>query len=152
MWIQQTFESVILLSEFPRSQIRLYVHILEASGGGVTAAINAASLALANAGIPMRDMVTACTSGMLGRRPALDLTKEEEFSGGAQVTIAMFAGSRKMALMEVESKVPDGMFEPLCELAVAGCDKISKQMKACLLEHATQSFSLRMSHRSGMKS
>ena len=54
---------------------------------------------------------TACTADMLGRRPALDLTKEEEFAGGAQTTIATLAGARKMVLMKVESKVPGGMGE-----------------------------------------
>merc|ERR1719373_347830 len=63
MWIQQTFESAILLTEYPRSQIRLHVHILEAAGGGIAAAINATSLALADAGIPMRDLISACTAG-----------------------------------------------------------------------------------------
>jgi len=150
-WIQQTFQSAILLDQFPRSQIRLHVQLLQAEGGGIAAAINAATLALVDAGIPMRDLVTACTSGMLGRRPALDLNREEEMSGGAQVTLAILAGARSVALLEVESKVPDGQFEPLCEMALAGCDQLTQQMKACLVEHATHNFSLRMSLRSGHK-
>lgn len=151
-WIQQTFQSAILLDQFPRSQIRLHVLLLQVEGGGIAAAINAATLALVDAGIPMRDLVTACTAGMLGRRPALDLNREEEMSGGAQVTLAILAGARTVSLLEVESKVPDGQFEPLCDMAMAGCDQLTQQMKACLVEHATHHFSLRMSLRSGQKS
>ena len=40
------------------------MQILQNEGNGVAAAINAASLALVDAGIPMRDMVAACSSGM----------------------------------------------------------------------------------------
>mmetsp|Transcript_159228 Transcript_159228/g.510819 ORF Transcript_159228/g.510819 Transcript_159228/m.510819 type:complete len:268 (+) Transcript_159228:48-851(+) len=152
LWIQQTFEHAILLEQYPRSQIRLYVHLLQSDGAGVAAAINAATLALADAGIPMRDTVSACTAGMLGRRAAVDLSRDEEMAGGAQVTMATLAGARKVSLLEVESKVPEGMFAPLYETALTGCDAIALQMKACLLEHATQSFSLRMSLRSGQKS
>mmetsp|Transcript_15148 Transcript_15148/g.32682 ORF Transcript_15148/g.32682 Transcript_15148/m.32682 type:complete len:268 (+) Transcript_15148:177-980(+) len=150
-WIQQTFESAIMLQAYPRSQIKLFVHILQAEGAGVAAAINAASLALADAGIPMKDTVCACTAGILGRRVAIDLTREEEMAGGAQVIAGILAGTQEVSLLEVESKVPEGMFAPMYEAAVAGCAQIAMEMKACLLEHATQSFSLRMSLRSGQK-
>eukprot|EP00927_Polykrikos_kofoidii_P028685 TRINITY_DN24985_c0_g1_i1.p1 TRINITY_DN24985_c0_g1~~TRINITY_DN24985_c0_g1_i1.p1 ORF type:complete len:251 (-),score=44.77 TRINITY_DN24985_c0_g1_i1:46-798(-) len=151
-WMQQTFESAILLEQFPRSQIRLFVQILQSEGGAMAAAINAATLALMDAGIPMRDMVVACSAGMLGRRPALDLNREEEFAGGAQILIATHAGAKKVALMEVESKVPDGQFVNLHEMAVTGCDVIAEQMRTAILEKATQGFSLRQSIRSGLKS
>merc|ERR1711924_395936 len=150
-WIQQTFESAILLETYPRSQIRLFVQILQADGSSVAAAINAATLALADAGIPMRDLVVASTAGMLGRRPAVDFSREEEMGGGAQILVAAHAGARKITLLEVESKVPDGQFAPLYELALAGCDQLAEQMRTCLLEHASQSFSQRMSLRSGLK-
>lgn len=51
---------------YPRSQIRLFVQILQADGSGMAAAMNAATLALADAGIPMRDLVVACSAGMSG--------------------------------------------------------------------------------------
>eukprot|EP00928_Gymnodinium_smaydae_P053566 TRINITY_DN37529_c0_g1_i1.p1 TRINITY_DN37529_c0_g1~~TRINITY_DN37529_c0_g1_i1.p1 ORF type:complete len:254 (+),score=49.98 TRINITY_DN37529_c0_g1_i1:127-888(+) len=150
-WIQQTFESAILLEEYPRSQIRLFIQVVEAEGSAVAAAINAASLALTDAGIPMRDLVVACSAGMLGRHPALDLSREEEMVGGATLLLAVHSGAGKTSLLEVESKVPDGQFVPLCELATAGCQALAEEMRTCLVEHATQAFSLRASLRSGLK-
>eukprot|EP00929_Paragymnodinium_shiwhaense_P003196 TRINITY_DN103628_c0_g1_i1.p1 TRINITY_DN103628_c0_g1~~TRINITY_DN103628_c0_g1_i1.p1 ORF type:complete len:257 (+),score=37.89 TRINITY_DN103628_c0_g1_i1:46-816(+) len=150
-WIQQTFESAILLEQYPRSQIKLFVQILQSDGGGVSAAINAASLALADAGIPMRDLVVACSAGILGRKPALDLSREEENAGGAQILLAAHSGAKKISLVEVESKVPDGQFQPLYDCALAGCNAIAEQMRNALLEHATHGFSLRQSVRSGIK-
>lgn len=151
LWIQQTFEHAIMLDQFPRSQIRVHVHLLQSDGSGITAAINAASLALADAGIPMRDLVCSCSSGVLGKGSAVDLNRDEEMAGGAQVVLAMLAGTRKVSLMEIESKVPDGMMPQLYEMALNGCEALAVQMKACLQEHLTQSFSLRMSLRSGLK-
>merc|ERR1711957_204853 len=137
--------------QFPRSSIRLFVQILGSEGSAVPAAINAASLALADAGIPMRDLVVASTAGMLGKHVAVDLNREEEMSGGAQITIAALAGTRQITLMEVESKVPEGHLPILYEAALGGCDRIAEQMRASLFDHATNGFSLRTSLRTGQK-
>ncbi|CAJ1355516.1 unnamed protein product [Effrenium voratum] len=147
MWLQQTFESAILLEQYPRSQIRLFVQILQAEGSAMAAAINAATLALADAGIPMRDLVVGCTSGMLGRKLAVDLSREEEQAGGAEILVAALTGARRVSLLEVESKVPDGQFGPLYDMALQGCLTIAEQMRTCLLEHAAEGFSLRKSQR-----
>ncbi|CAK9008080.1 unnamed protein product [Durusdinium trenchii] len=147
MWLQQTFESAILLEQYPRSQIRLFVQVLQAEGSPVAAAINAATLALADAGIPMRDLVVACTAGLLGRKPAMDLSREEEQAGGAAVLVASLTGSKRVSLLEVESKVPEGFFAPLYDMALQGCHAIAEQMRTCLLEHASEGFSLRKSRR-----
>ena len=53
-------ESAVLLEEFPKSTVDVYVCVLEAAGGELPAAICSASLALADAGIAMRDLVAAC--------------------------------------------------------------------------------------------
>lgn len=151
MWIQQTLESALLLEQYPRSEIKVFVQVLQADGSNVAAAVNAATLALADAGVPMRDLVVACTAGMLGRRAAIDLSREEEMAGGAQILVAAHAGSKKISLLEVESKVPEGQLQRLQASALAGCEAIAAEMKTCLLEHASQEFSLRVSMRSGMK-
>jgi len=152
VWIQQSLESAVLLSQYPRSHIRVFVQILEADGAGIAAAINAATLALVDAGIQMRDLVVACSAGMLGRQPAVDLNRDEEFAGGAQLLLAELVGSKNVVLLEVESKVPDGEFARLHDMASTGCQAVAQQMKIGLLEHATRSFSLRFSLRSGQKS
>lgn len=57
--IRQTFESVIHTQLFPRSQIDIYIQILQADGGTRCAAINAATLALIDAGIPMKVSISS---------------------------------------------------------------------------------------------
>ena len=57
--------------------------MLQADGGTRCAAINAAFLALASAGVPMRDTIAACAAGYLDATPLLDLNyAEDRWVGG----------------------------------------------------------------------
>jgi len=76
--IKRALEPAIFLEEFPGTIIDVYVDIINADAGTRTAGINAASLALADAGIPMKDLVVAVAVGKVGERIVIDLTKEEE--------------------------------------------------------------------------
>ncbi len=60
-----------MTSLFPRSQIDIFVQILQADGGTRCASINAATLALINAGIPMKDFVVSCAAGCIEGTPIL---------------------------------------------------------------------------------
>src|ERR1700734_3049735 len=62
--IKSTFEPVILTSIYPRSQIDIFVQVLQQDGGLLQACINCTTLALINAGIPMIDFVCAVTGGV----------------------------------------------------------------------------------------
>lgn len=62
--LQQTFEAVIQTSLFPQSTIRIHVLVLQNHGGAVACAINAATVALMHAAIPMRSVVAAVTGAL----------------------------------------------------------------------------------------
>lgn len=66
--IKRTFDPVIIRKTFERSIINLHVLVLQSDGGVLSAAINAASLALADASIPMLDYVCSCSAGILQDR------------------------------------------------------------------------------------
>lgn len=76
--IKRALEPVLILDDFVGTIIDVYVDIINADAGTRTAAINAASLALANAGIPMKDLVVSVAVGKIGEKIVIDLTKEEE--------------------------------------------------------------------------
>lgn len=71
--IKQVFEQVILLDNYPRSQLDLQIFVLESDGGYRSAAINAVTLALMDGGIAMKDFVVATTAGLLGQVAVIDL-------------------------------------------------------------------------------
>lgn len=64
--------------EFPNFQVDIFVNVLEDDGSALAAAITAAGLALADAGIPMYDIVTATTCGILDDQLFLDPSRAEE--------------------------------------------------------------------------
>ena len=63
--LKSVFEQVIMLENYPRSQIDLQVFVLQHDGGYRSAAFNAVSLALMNAGMEMRDLLASTTAGLI---------------------------------------------------------------------------------------
>ena len=70
-FIRQTFEPVILTKQLPKSQIDIYLQIFQHDGGVLQCCINAATMALIDAGIPMIDYVCACSAGCIDKVPVL---------------------------------------------------------------------------------
>ncbi|XP_018397267.1 PREDICTED: exosome complex component MTR3-like [Cyphomyrmex costatus] len=76
--LQRALEPAVCLQEFPNFQVDVYATVLDNGGSALTAAIMAASLALANAGVPMFGLVTACTIGIYNGMYLVDPTDIEE--------------------------------------------------------------------------
>ncbi|VVB13314.1 unnamed protein product [Arabis nemorensis] len=116
--IRQTMEACILTELMPHSQIvsfimhiDIFLQVLQADGGTRSACINAATLALADAGIPMRDLAVSCSAGYLNSTPLLelraneisisDLNYVEDSAGGADVTVGILPKTDKVTLLQV---------------------------------------------------
>src|SRR2546426_4030279 len=95
----EAFANVVFLEQFPRTSVDVYIEVLQADAGTRCAGITAAAVALADAGIPMRDLVTACASGRIGGGVALDLYKGEDNFGGADCPMAIVPRSRGIVLL-----------------------------------------------------
>ena len=63
--------------------------VLQSDGGNYCASVNAATLALMDAGIPMKDYVIACSGSHMRDTPIVDMNHLEESSGGAEVIMAI---------------------------------------------------------------
>lgn len=135
MVIRNTLEQAILLDLLPRSQIDVYVQVLQADGGTRCAAINAAILALAVAGVPLRDLFGSCAAGYLDSTPILDMNYQEDAGGGPDVAVSLAPNSDKLVLVQMDSRLPIETFETVLELAKEGCVAVSRFMRAQLLAH-----------------
>ena len=105
--IREALEPALFLEQFPRTAIDIFIEVLQADGGTRCASITAASLALADAGIPMRDLVAACAAGKVDGVIVLDLNDTEDKYGEADVPFAMMPGLGKITLLQM-----DGMLTP----------------------------------------
>jgi exosome complex component RRP41 len=133
--IKSTFEPVILTSIYPRSQIDIFVQVLQQDGGLLQACINCTTLALANAGIPLLDFVCAITGGVHSTSPMLDLTTLEE-NDIPHVTVAMMPRTGKVTLVTMETRLHVDRFEEIFRLAIDAGKVIHKEMKSAV-KHRT---------------
>ncbi|ORX69607.1 hypothetical protein DL89DRAFT_246775 [Linderina pennispora] len=137
-FVKQTFESVIQTHVYPRSQINIYIQLLQHDGGTLEACINAATLALVDAGISMTDYVCACTGGFIDETPVLDLNFVEESSiETPDLTVAILPRTGKVALLQMESRLRSDKLEDVMDLAVSGCKSIHKKLDQAVMAAAT---------------
>ncbi|KAI4466531.1 exosome complex component [Holotrichia oblita] len=76
--MKQALEPAVCRHEFPNFQVDVYALVLENDGSALSAAITCAGLALAQAGIPMFDIITSVTIGIQGDLKLLDPMLHEE--------------------------------------------------------------------------
>eukprot|EP00996_Jenningsia_fusiforme_P002234 NODE_3070_length_1056_cov_7.413108_g2818_i0.p1 GENE.NODE_3070_length_1056_cov_7.413108_g2818_i0~~NODE_3070_length_1056_cov_7.413108_g2818_i0.p1 ORF type:complete len:280 (+),score=65.32 NODE_3070_length_1056_cov_7.413108_g2818_i0:97-840(+) len=136
--LRRTLESNVSTHLFPNSQIEIYLQVLQEDGGTLAVCLNAASLALMDAGIPMDDFLTACTSGCIDGTSMTDLNQLEENAGGPQMPVAILHTSQKVALLQMDSRIAVDTFEEVFKAGVAGCDKAFVEMDHAIRSHTKQ--------------
>jgi exosome complex component RRP41 len=132
--IGEAFESVVFAEEYPRTSIDIYIEVLQANAGTRCAGLIAASLALADAGIPMVDLLPAVAVGKVAGKIALDLKKEEDNFGEADLPMALVPQSGRLVLLQMEGHMTEGELAEALELGVQGCREIYEKMKQALRE------------------
>jgi exosome complex component RRP41 len=136
---REALEPVIFHEYFPRSAIDIFVEVLQADAGTRTAGINAASIALADAGIPMKSLVSACAVGKVDDTLVLDLNKDEDNYGQADMPIAMTPDG-KITLLQMDGHLTKEEFKEGLEMAKNGCLAIHEMQKAALIEKYSSQF------------
>ncbi|MCL7384281.1 MAG: exosome complex exonuclease Rrp41 [Thaumarchaeota archaeon] len=130
--IREALESVVFLEEFPRTSIDVYVEVIQADGGTRTAGLTAASLALAEAGIPMADLVAAVAVGKVEGHLVLDLCDIEDKYGEADMPIAMAPRLNSIVLLQLNGRLTKEEFRKALELAKKGIMEIYQKQRDAL--------------------
>ena len=86
----------------------------------------------------MRDLVVACAAGKAGGEVILDLGKEEDNLGEADVPLAISPRTGKVLLLQMDGKLTNEEFERAFDLAWGGCEKVYEQMKKTLVAKEAQ--------------
>ena len=124
----------LMLESFPRSMVDISIEIIEAEGGTRCAGITAAAVALADAGIPMRDIPVGCAAGKMNGDIVLDLSEKEDKEGQADVPIVILPRTGEITLLQADGKLTEEEFEEALDLAMEGCMRISKIQEEALKE------------------
>jgi exosome complex component RRP41 len=132
MVMRYALEPAVFLERYPRSVIDVYAEILEADGGTRTACINAASVALVDAGIPVRDLVASCAAGKIDGQLVLDLGDYEDKEGDADVPLAYMPKTEHVTLLQMDGILTQDEFNGCIDLAIEGCKQIYEVQREAL--------------------
>lgn len=128
---REAFEPVIMTELFPKTAIDIFVEVLQADAGTRTAALNASSVALADAGIPMKGLITSCAFGKVDGQIVLDLNKEEDNYGEADFPVAMTQDG-EITLLQMDGHLTPDEIKKGLELVRKGCKEILELQQAIL--------------------
>jgi len=132
--ISEALAKIVLTERFPRASIDVNIEILEAEAGTRCAGLTAAGVALADAGIPMRDIPVACAAGKIENQIVLDLGKEEDNHGDADLPIAISPRTNEILLMQMDGHLTLDEFDTALELAMKGCHIVSDLQKKAIMK------------------
>jgi exosome complex component RRP41 len=153
--ISQTFQTHLFTHLYPRSTISITLHVLSLDGALLVACLNAASLALVDAGVPMPSILAAVTSGHItsaedtpsssSSDPVLDLSnaEEQELPFLSLATVAAMPGEDdKVSVLVMESRIQveqgGGKLDGMLALGVDGCKRVRKVLEDVVRGHGAK--------------
>jgi len=135
--LRETLHSVIITERYPRSEIKIFVHVLEADGGARAAGFNASILALIDAGVALFNVMSSCTASIINDEAIIDLNQTEVNAGGPELTMAAICSTKKVVFLGLDSKLDSVTFRRLYESGLRGCSEVEASMKNAIRESAT---------------
>lgn len=132
--VQTALEAVVDVSSFPKLVLHVYCTVLEGDGAEVAVAITAAALAVAEAGVAMRDLVSACSVARVRGQLLLDPTAQETAREDGGVTLAATGTGGEVAQLVTRGRWSDGELKEALELALGGCAQLDAAGRAALRE------------------
>jgi exosome complex component RRP41 len=132
--ISEALENVILVENFPRAAIDVNIEVLDAEAGTRCAGLTAAAMALVDAGIPMKDIPVACAAGKIEDQVVLDLGKDEDNLGTADLPVAISPRTGEIILLQMDGHLTLEEFDKALDLALKGCHIVSDLQKKAVME------------------
>ncbi len=124
----------IFVEEYPKTMIDIYIVVIQAHSGTRTVGINAASVALADAGISMRDIVSSVAAGKIDNTYVLDLEGKEEDASKCDIPIAYMPRKKKITLLQMDGDLSAKDVIEIINLARKGCEQIHEKQKEALIK------------------
>ncbi len=123
---------VIVTEEFPKTAIDVYIEVLQADASTRVAGINAASLALADAGVPMLDLIASCSAGKIENEVVLDIAGKEDTEGELDLPVAYCHRTKQITLLQMDGITNADEMKEIIKLAVKGCGIVYEEQKKAL--------------------
>jgi exosome complex component RRP41 len=126
---------VLDLTDYPNSVVDVFIELPETEAGSRTAGINAASMALADAGLLMKDLVSSVSVGRVDDKVVVDLDySEESYDGGpvADIPLAMIPKSGELTLLQMDGLLTKEQLKEAIEMGKKACNELYEIQKKAL--------------------
>ncbi|XP_063052754.1 exosome complex component MTR3 [Engraulis encrasicolus] len=132
----------VCLHKYPRCQIDVCVMVLESDGPALAHAVTCASLALADAGIEMYDLVLGCTVRHIGNTQLLDPTfaeVQDDQSGASvdsqgTVTLSLMPNMNQVSGLQSDGVMEQESIKAAVQACIEGCFKLYPAIQHTLLK------------------
>src|ERR687889_2164776 len=132
--MREALEPAVMLEDYPRAAIDVFVEVLQADGGSRCAGITAASIALADAGINMRDIVASCAAGKVDEKIVLDINDTEDKEGEADMPVAYMPHLEQVTLLQLDGILSYEQFNECVDKAIRGCEIVYEIQRQVLMQ------------------
>jgi exosome complex component RRP41 len=132
MVTREAITPLLFLDEFPKTAIDVHIEVLQADASTRCVGINAAVLALADAGVPMRDLVSSCSAGKVGEYVVLDVAGKEDTEGELDLPVAYYPKKKHVTLLQMDGITDSKEVKEIIKLAIKGCERITEEQKKAL--------------------
>ena len=126
---------VLDLSDYPNAVVDVFIEFPQTNAGSRCAGICAASMALAEAGLPMKDLVSAVSVGQVDDKVVVDLDYQEEaYEDGpvSDIPIAMLPRTGKISLLQMDGDISKDNLMKCLEIGKEACSKIYELQRETL--------------------
>lgn len=134
--LHKALEGAVMLHTFPKTTVDIFALVLQSGGGDLPAVISCASMALADAGIAMYDLVPAVSACCVGKEILLDTTSEEEKWSDGEMLVTCMASRNEVTQLKVTGQWAGASAKEGLNLSLDACSKLAVLMRACLKEQA----------------
>ncbi len=132
--IREALEPVVLTEMFPRTTIDVFIEVLQADGGTRTAGVTAASLALADAGVPMKALVAGVAVGKINGVLVLDVDEIEDGSGEADMPVAAAPDIGLITLFQLNGVLSKEEIDKGLDMALGAIKQLVEKEKEVIKE------------------
>jgi len=125
-------EPALFLEKYPETVVDIYIEIIQADGSTRVTGINAASLALADAGVPMRDLVVGLSGGKLDDTIIIDLCGKEDNYSVADIPIAFLPRKNEITLLQMDGQMNPDEVKTIVKNVLNAGKKVYEKQKEVL--------------------
>jgi exosome complex component RRP41 len=135
--IRDTMESLIFTQLFPRCQIELLLQVTQVDGSLVSACLNACTLALMDAGIPMHDFLISLSAAYAHGIYVLDPCRSEESMTGSssECVLSFLPRSGNVSTFLTSSRIPLAQLSGLLKDATQASSALHATFRSLALQH-----------------